>query len=164
MISMMAAPTAVLEVAHQVEDLRLDGDVERRGRLVGDQQLGIAGERDGDHHPLAHAARQLVGILVDAPLRLGDADERAASRSRAPRPRARPRPWCSRSVSPICRPTVSTGLRLVIGSWKIMEMSLPRMSRISRVGQLQQVAAVEADASRRSCPAAPGSGAGSTWR
>ena len=40
-------------------------------------------------------------------------------------------PWCSCSVSPICFPTVSTGLRLVIGSWKIIEMSLPRMSRIS---------------------------------
>src|SRR3981081_2702580 len=37
-----------------------------------------------------------------------------------------------RSVSPIWRPTVSTGLRLVIGSWKIIEMSLPRMARISR--------------------------------
>ena len=40
-------------------------------------------------------------------------------------------PWCSRTVSPICRPTVSTGLRLVIGSWKIIEIALPRMSRIS---------------------------------
>ena len=47
---------------------------------------------------------------------------RAASRSR---------PWCSRSVSPICRPTVSTGFRLVIGSWKIIEIALPRMARIS---------------------------------
>ena len=42
------------------------------------------------------------------------------------------RPWWRRSVSPICRPTVSTGFRLVIGSWKIMEMSLPRIARISR--------------------------------
>src|SRR5882724_6908951 len=42
------------------------------------------------------------------------------------------KPWWIRSVSPIWRPTVSTGLRLVIGSWKIIEMSLPRMSRISR--------------------------------
>src|SRR5216683_143462 len=39
--------------------------------------------------------------------------------------------WCSISVSPICRPTVSTGLSDVIGSWKIIEMSLPRMRRIA---------------------------------
>jgi hypothetical protein len=32
----------LLQLAHQLEDLRLDGDVERRGRLVGDQHLGIA--------------------------------------------------------------------------------------------------------------------------
>ena len=30
---------AAREVLHQLQDLRLDGDVERRGRLVGDQQL-----------------------------------------------------------------------------------------------------------------------------
>ena len=64
-----------LQVLHQVEDLRLDGDVERRGRLVGDQQLGPAGQRDGDHHALAHAAGELVGILVEAALGLGDADQ-----------------------------------------------------------------------------------------
>ena len=33
----------LLELQHQVEDLRLDGDVERGGRLVGDQHLRIAG-------------------------------------------------------------------------------------------------------------------------
>ena len=39
-IRMMAVPVSRLQLAHQVEDLRLDGDVERRGRLVGDQQCG----------------------------------------------------------------------------------------------------------------------------
>ena len=46
----------LLDVAHQVEDLGLHGDVERGGRLVGDQHLRAAGDRHGDHHPLAHAA------------------------------------------------------------------------------------------------------------
>ena len=32
---------AALEVQHQLEDLRLDRDVERRGRLVGDQSFGL---------------------------------------------------------------------------------------------------------------------------
>ena len=38
-MSRIAMPMLALQVAHQLEDLRLDGDVERRGRLVGDQQL-----------------------------------------------------------------------------------------------------------------------------
>ena len=50
----------VLEAAQEIEDLRLDGHVERRRRLVGDQELRPAGERHGDHHALAHAARELV--------------------------------------------------------------------------------------------------------
>ena len=49
-----------LEAHQQVEDLRLDGDVERGGRLVGDQELRVAGDGHGDHHALAHAARHLV--------------------------------------------------------------------------------------------------------
>ena len=49
----------------EVEDLGLDHDVERRGRLVTDDQLGIARERHGDHRPLAHAARHLVRVLGD---------------------------------------------------------------------------------------------------
>ena len=43
---------------------------------------------------------------------------------------------------------VSTGLRLVIGSWKIMLMSLPRISRIARLVERQQVGALEADRAR----------------
>ena len=64
-----------LQLDDQFEDLRLDGDVERRGRLVGDQHLGIAGERHGDHGALAHAARELVRIFLGALGRLGDAHQ-----------------------------------------------------------------------------------------
>jgi hypothetical protein len=43
------------------------------------------------------------------------------------------------------RPIFSTGLRLVIGSWKIMPMRLPRM-RLHRVEwQVEQVPALEVD-------------------
>ena len=52
------------EVVDEVEDLGLDGDVEGRGGLVGDEQLGLAGQRHGDHHPLAQASGELVGVLV----------------------------------------------------------------------------------------------------
>ena len=54
----------LLHLGQQLEDLRLDGHVERGGRLVGDQQLGVAGQRHGDHHALAHAAGELVRIVV----------------------------------------------------------------------------------------------------
>ena len=63
------------QILHQLEDLRLDGDIERGGRLVGDDELGIAGEADRDHHPLAHAAGELMRILFEAPRRIGDADK-----------------------------------------------------------------------------------------
>src|SRR5204862_245895 len=39
--------------------------------------------------------------------------------------------WCSRNVSLIWAPIVMTGLSEVIGSWKIIEISLPRTSRIA---------------------------------
>ena len=44
----------------------LGGHVEAGGRLVGDQQLRPAGERQRDHDALAHAARQLERIGVVA--------------------------------------------------------------------------------------------------
>ena len=61
------------ELGHQVDDLGLHRDVERRRRLVGDQQVGSAGERNGDHHALAHAARELVRVVLDASLGRGHA-------------------------------------------------------------------------------------------
>ena len=47
---------------------------------------------------------------------------------------ARFMPRCRRSASPIWLPTVYTGFRLVSGSWKIIEMRSPRMSRICGSG------------------------------
>jgi hypothetical protein len=51
-----------LQLRQELEDLRLDRDVERRGRLIGDQELWVVRERHGDHHALPLPARQLVGI------------------------------------------------------------------------------------------------------
>ena len=47
------------------------GDVQRRGRLVSDQQCRVAGQRHGDHHALAHAARKLEGVAVYGLCRVG---------------------------------------------------------------------------------------------
>ena len=61
-----------LQLADQVQDLRLGGDVEGGGGLVGDQQAGAAGQGDGDHGALAQAAGQLERVGVDALLGVGD--------------------------------------------------------------------------------------------
>src|SRR4051794_7312810 len=63
-----------LQLLEQFENLRLHRDVERGGRLVGDQQVGLVGERHRDHHALALAAGKLVRIALQSRLRLGNAD------------------------------------------------------------------------------------------
>ena len=73
-MSSIDMPAVALQPAQQLQHLRLDGHVQRRGRLVGDQQAGMAGERDGDHHALLHAAGHLERILVEAARRVGNAD------------------------------------------------------------------------------------------
>ncbi len=80
-------PELALQALEQRENLRLHGHVERRRRLVGDQQLRLVGERHRDHRALAHAAGELVRVFLHAPRRVGDADEseqldRACSRLR----------------------------------------------------------------------------------
>ncbi len=74
-------PLALLRL-EEIEDLGLDGHVERGGGLVGEQQLRAAGERHGDHHPLTHPARELVRVLAQPALGFGYAD-RAQQRKRA---------------------------------------------------------------------------------
>ena len=49
-------PEALLQVGEQLEDLRLDGDVERGGGLVGDEERRVHHQRHRDEHALAHAA------------------------------------------------------------------------------------------------------------
>ena len=61
-----------LQIVHQAQNLCLDGHVERGGGLVGNQDPGLAGQRHGDHHALAHAAGELVRILQQHGLRVGD--------------------------------------------------------------------------------------------
>src|SRR5688572_24246224 len=56
------------------DDLRLDRDVERGGRLVGDDEARVGAERKRDHDALAHTAGELVREVVDTPLRSGNSD------------------------------------------------------------------------------------------
>ena len=64
----------VLESLHELDDLVLHGDVERRCGLVCDQQLRVACERHGDHGSLPHAAGELVRIVLHSPAGVGNAD------------------------------------------------------------------------------------------
>ena len=51
------------ERGEKVQDLSLNGHIERRGGLVRDQQVRMAGDRGSDHDALAHAARKLVRVV-----------------------------------------------------------------------------------------------------
>jgi hypothetical protein len=53
-------PEVALKVRQQVEHRRLDGHVERTGRLVGDQQARLGDQCAGDADPLTLTTRQLV--------------------------------------------------------------------------------------------------------
>ena len=122
-------PSSVRRRREQLEDLGLDRHVERGRRLVGDEQARLAAQRHRDHRALAHAAAELVRVVVDPALRARDADEleqldRALLGGLA---RAMPR-WVS-IASVIWRPIVSTGLRLDSGSWKIIAIRAPRTLR-----------------------------------
>ncbi len=49
-----------LQIAEQLQHLRAQRHIQRRGRLIGQQQLGAAGQRHGQHGALALPTRELV--------------------------------------------------------------------------------------------------------
>ena len=76
------------KIGEQLEDLGLDRDIERCCWLVGNHQRRLTGQGHRDHHPLPHAARELMGILVD-PL-LGVANPHKPEHLESPCPGFRP--------------------------------------------------------------------------
>ena len=54
----------LLELEDLAQDLALDHDVQPRGGLVHDHDLGLDGQGHRDHHPLAHAAGELVRVAA----------------------------------------------------------------------------------------------------
>jgi hypothetical protein len=71
-----AATDLVTQSAQQPEHLSLHGDVEGRRRLVGNDELRVAGDRDRDHHALPETSGQFVRVGPHASLGFGDADRR----------------------------------------------------------------------------------------
>ena len=58
----------------EVEDLDLDGGVECCGGFVAEDDVGVVGDRHGDHDALTHSAGEFVGVGVGEAFRVGDAD------------------------------------------------------------------------------------------
>ena len=65
---------ARLELLQELEDLRLNGDVQGGCRLVGDKKIGPVGERHGDHHALALAAGELMREGAETRCRIRNAN------------------------------------------------------------------------------------------
>ena len=98
---------AALQVLQQVDDLRLDRDVERRDRLVADDEARLDGERAGDADALALAAGEFVRVAPRMVRREADEAQQLLDPRRGAAPAARP--W-SASGSASISPTVMRGL------------------------------------------------------
>ena len=131
---------------NQPEDLRLDGDVERRGRLVGDDDLAGRRPARGRSSP-AGACRPTIRAETAARAARGSGICTSCSISIA---RAMPADVpifrCWRTHSAICSPMLSTGLSAVSGSWKIIAICSPRISSTSWRAHGEKVVAIDEDA------------------
>ena len=148
----------VLQVAQQVEDLRLDGDVERGGRLVGDQQLRLAAPAPS-RSSRAAACRRRTGADSRRPAarRRGCRPARSSSTARRPRLGLRHVAGARGSPRRSGRRSVNTGLSEVIGSWKTIAMSVAAHRAASRSsGSSSRSCALEHHRSRRSASWARG--------
>ncbi len=138
----------LLQIFQQRQDLRLHGDVERRGRLVGDEEVGLVGERHGDHHALALAARQLMRIAAEAPLRVGYADlgqhlDGARARRLTGEAAMEQQDFADLLLDGVQR--VERGHRLLEHDGDVVAAHLPHVA----FGQLQKFAVLEGDGPRR---------------
>ena len=93
----------------RLQDLGLDRHVQGRGGLVGDQHAGIARQRQGDHHALAHAARELVRVVHRRGRARAGCPPAPAARSTARAPACSLTCSCARICSAIWSPILWTG-------------------------------------------------------
>ncbi len=133
------------QILHQLQDLGLNGDVERGRRLIGDDELRIAGEPDRDHHALAHAAGEMMRILLEPALAVGDADQpQQLERPRACVCLAHPEMDEQRlhDLLPDRQDRIERGHRLLKDHRDIAPAHLAHLV----VGETEQVASLEQDA------------------
>ena len=55
------------QVLHQLQNLRLNCNVECRCRFIGNDEFRLAAQRHRDHDTLAHTAAEMVRILFQTP-------------------------------------------------------------------------------------------------
>ncbi len=70
----MERPCSRAQTLEQREDLRLHGDVECGGGFVGDEKARAVDERHGDHDALTLAAGELMRVVAETALRIGQGD------------------------------------------------------------------------------------------
>src|SRR2546429_99251 len=74
------------QIVEKLQNLRLNSHVERRSRLIGNYDFGIASKRHRDHYPLTHSTRQLMRIIesavIDLPQPLSPTSPSSSPRSR----------------------------------------------------------------------------------
>ena len=61
-------PILLLQILQQIQNLRLNGDVQRRYRLITDNKLRIHSQCPGNSNSLAASAVQLMGVGVGQPM------------------------------------------------------------------------------------------------
>ena len=130
LISIIPTPRSRTRSDEHVQHLGLHHHVERGGRLVGDDQLGSAGQRHRDHHPLPLPAGELVRVGPRAGRGQPDLLEQLADPVAAPRPRRAPA-RAARIGSAIWSPTRCTGLSECSAPWKTIEAPAQRSARRS---------------------------------
>jgi hypothetical protein len=138
-------PELVRELLDDGEDLRLDGDVERRRRLVGDDECGTMEERDRDRHALPHAARELMRVGREPLLRRGNPDhtERVArTRHRLPEARLLVREHRLHHLGSDAEHRVQRHHRILKDHRDLAAAQLPHLVR----GQADKIPALEQDA------------------
>ena len=135
----------LLQLLEQVDDLRLDRDVERRDRLVRHDEVGVQGQRPGQADALALAAGELVRVAAGRVRGRPTISSSSAARRPAAR---RPASPCTRSGSPMMREMLWRGLSEANGSWKTICMR--RLSvRIPSAPRSRDVLSVEDDPAGR---------------
>ncbi len=115
-------PLRVDQIVDDVEHLRLHRDVERRGRLVGDQQVGFGDQHHRDHHPLAHAAGDFVRVEPEHAFGVVDAHRLQHGVNALRVPPGGAVSGAVSSASAICAPMVITGFSENFGSCITIEM------------------------------------------
>ena len=138
---------ARLHFGEELQDLRLDRDVERRRRLVGDEQVGLVRERHRDHDALALPARELVRIGVEAARCVAQADkvehlERALARRPLRQPAVQPHDLADLPLDRVQR--VERAHRLLEHHGDVVAPHPPHFV----LGGAHQVAAFEENAAR----------------